>query len=117
MSSFYDDAGTLFQQQTTAEGRVKVMKAVFDRVKGYMEWITKNSLKGDGEKVVMLQQKLDTAFERMNQPHYNGDLMIQELHTWGHAVGTARVRIRNRGNALDSPYWPGHYDVLSKELK
>ena len=93
------------------------MKAVFERAKEYMAWIAKNALKSEHEKVEVLQQKLEAAFERMIEPHYNGDLMIQELHTWGHAVGTARVRIRNRGCALDSPYWPGHYELLSRELK
>jgi hypothetical protein len=109
MSSYFDDAARKMREIPTVEGRLAFAEKVAKRVDDYLTFIERHSPTTHQMVVVNLRTKFKKARVRKDWDE-DGTFIIEDLHTLGHEIGSARVPVKfhPRRRFGDSPYFEGH---------
>ena len=118
LSSYFDEMARRASQGDPA----KVAEEALERMRGYLAYIQKEALKGEVE-IGAKEREVQTFIERLEKhaqryaqqdkagPGRNPVWLLEELHDLGHDIGRAAIRLRGGRQALDNPYYPGHWKV------
>jgi len=113
MSSYFDEmtrrVSVAEQARDSAMVKQLVEQAV-ERVRMYLDWIEKNALKSEQEKVSVLRAQFDQLLKK-GAPWGASIFVGGDLHELGHDIGRARIRLSGGRSAGDNPYFPSHYDI------
>lgn len=110
MSSYYDAAAQTHAGLPTVEDKIAFAAKVSKRTADYLDYIEKHSPKDYQQKVFDLKQRF-TRLAVVQGWDSDGGFLIQNMHTLGHEIGTARIpRKYVRGITFgDSPMYEGHF--------
>jgi|GEM_PF-5561415 len=113
MSSYFDEMTRQIAQAEQTPDSEKV-RTLFDtvrtRIADYLAWIDKNALKSEREKVDTLKAEYDAILAR--GVRFSASYLVGgDLHSLGHDIGRAQIKIRGGRRCGDSPYFPGHYGI------